>query len=104
MYILINVFVFSSYSSRSPASAIIDSTLAPVPEPYRTTTTARRARSHYPDDSPSFYRRDLQGGLNRAPVSGHSMEFLRGIYAFMQVSRSSVSLVIYSHCHEIAID
>lgn len=57
------------------------------------TTTARRARSHYlPDDSPSFYRRDLQGGLNRAPVSGHSMEFLRGIYAFMQVSRSSVSV------------
>lgn len=55
-------------------------------------TTTRRTRSHYPDDSPSFYRRDFQGGLNRAPVSGHSMEFLRGIYAFMQVSRSSVSV------------
>lgn len=54
-------------------------------------TTAHKTRPHYPDDSPSFYRSDFQGGLNRAPVSAHSMEFLRGIYAFMQVSRSSVS-------------
>lgn len=78
---------------------------APV-RPHRT-TTARRARqhSHYlPDDSPSFYRRDLQGGLNRAPVSGHSMEFLRGIYAFMQVSRSSVSVsTSTTSCHHLLI-
>lgn len=60
--------------------------------PTNRATRTPRTRSHYPDDSPSFYRRDFQGGLNRAPVSGHSMEFLRGIYAFMQVSRSSVSV------------
>lgn len=58
---------------------------------YRTTTTTRKPRAHQPEHSPSFCRRNLTGGLNRAPGSAHSMEFLRGIYAFMQVSRSSVS-------------
>ncbi|XP_055325134.1 innexin shaking-B isoform X1 [Sitodiplosis mosellana] len=52
-------------------------------------TTTRKSKPHYQENSPSFYRRDYQGGLQRAPVSAHSMEFLRGIYAFMQVSRSS---------------
>lgn len=56
----------------------------------RTTTNTRKPRSHQPEQSPNFYRRNLTGGLNRAPGSAHSMEFLRGIYAFMQVSRSSV--------------
>lgn len=60
---------------------------------YRTTT--RKLNTHYPESSPSFYRRDFQGGLQRAPVSAHSMEFLRGIYAFMQVSRSSVSVTSF---------
>lgn len=63
----------------------------------RTTTATRKPRTHQPEHSPSLYRRNLTGGLNRAPGSAHSMEFLRGIYAFMQVSRSSVSNTFLSN-------
>lgn len=53
----------------------------------------RKVKPHLPDSPPTYYRRGSQGGLNRAPVNPpQNMEFLRGIYAFMQVSRSSVSI------------
>lgn len=58
-------------------------------------STTRKVRQHLStsDCAPNYYRR-IRGGPSRGgPVNPPSnMEFLRGIYAVMQVSRSTVSI------------
>lgn len=70
---------------------------------WRCSPLTRKPKPLVPDSSPTYCRRGSQGGFNRAPVNPPAnMEFLRGIYAFMQVSRSSVS-VIQPFCQTVLI-
>ncbi|XP_059621051.1 innexin shaking-B isoform X1 [Phlebotomus argentipes] len=53
---------------------------------------SQKLKSHLTESIPSYLKRG-RGGQRRSPSVSSNMEFLRGVYAFMQVSRSSVNHV-----------
>uniref|UniRef100_A0A182PGZ8 Innexin n=1 Tax=Anopheles epiroticus TaxID=199890 RepID=A0A182PGZ8_9DIPT len=57
---------------------------------------SKKVKTNLAEGVPSYFRKNQGGPTQRAPInspSSSNMEFLRGVYAFMQVSRSSVNHV-----------
>ncbi|XP_037029949.1 innexin shaking-B isoform X3 [Bradysia coprophila] len=62
----------------------------------RPLTHNKKLKQHIPDSTSTYYRRGSQGGLNRAPVNPPpNMEFLRGIYAFMQINHVKIDSAVF---------